>query len=57
MGQYLPRGTDLPGYNQQLNPIADEINGRTRKALGVRSPLPVYRQLLLRTSGSCALIH
>lgn len=46
--QYLPKGTDLSGYSQeQLDAIADEINNRTRKGLGVRTPLAVYRQLLL----------
>jgi IS30 family transposase len=34
--QYLPEGTDLLGYTQeQLDAIADEINGRPRKALCV----------------------
>lgn len=46
--QYLPKGTDLSGYSQQqLDAIADEINNRPRKGLEVRSPLAVYRQLLL----------
>lgn len=56
--QYLPKGTDLSGYSQeQLDAIADEINGRPRKALGVRSPLAVYRQLLLSSSTPSTLIH
>ena len=34
----------LSVYSQeQLDAIADEINGRPRKGLGVRSPLVVYR--------------
>jgi IS30 family transposase len=38
--QYLPKGTDLSGYSQeQLDAIADQINNRPRKGLGVRSPL------------------
>ena len=46
--QYLPKGTDLSGYSQeQLDAIADQINNRPRKGLGVRSPLAVYRELLL----------
>lgn len=46
--QYLPKGTDLGGYSQeQLDAIADEINNRPRKGLGVRTPLAVHRQLLL----------
>ena len=56
--QYLPKSTDLSGYSQeQLDAIADEINGRPRKALGVRSPLAVYRELLLSSSHSSDLIH
>lgn len=46
--QYLPKGTDLSGCSQQqLDAIADEINNRPRKGLGVRTPLAVYRQLLV----------
>jgi IS30 family transposase len=46
--QYLPKGTDLSVYSQEeLDAIADEINGRPRKGLGVRLPLAVYRDLLL----------
>ncbi|MCS4511948.1 IS30 family transposase, partial [Xylophilus ampelinus] len=49
--QYLPKGTDLSGYSQaQLDAIADEINGRPRQGLGVRSPLAVYRELLISSS-------
>lgn len=49
--QYLPKGTDLSVYSQeQLDAIADEINGRPRKGLGVRSPLVVYRELLLNAT-------
>ena len=56
--QYLPKGTDLSGYTQeQLDAIADEINNRPRKGLGVRSPLAVYRELLLNSSQQTALIH
>lgn len=32
---------------EQLDAIADEINDRPRKGLGVRSPLAVYRELLI----------
>lgn len=46
--QYLPKGSDLSGYSQeQLDAIADEINNRPRKGLGVRTPLALYRQLLI----------
>ena len=56
--QYLPKGTDLSSYSQeQLDAIADEINNRPRKGLGVRSPLVVYRELLLNSSQHSTLIH
>jgi len=56
--QYLPKGTDLSVYSQeQLDAIADEINNRPRKGLGVRSPLSVYRELLLNTPQHSTLIH
>ena len=56
--QYLPKGTDLSGYSQeQLDAIADEINNRPRKGLGVRSPLAVYRELLLNSAQQSTLIH
>lgn len=55
--QYLPEGTDLSDYSQeQLDDSADEINNRPRKGLGVRSPLAVYRELLLNSSQQSALI-
>lgn len=56
--QYLPKGTDLSVYSQaQLDAIADEINNRPRKGLGVRSPLSVYRELLLNSPQHSSLIH
>ena len=56
--QYLPKGTDLSGYSQeQLDAIADEINNRPRKGLGVRSPLAVYRELIMNSSQHSTLIH
>ncbi|WP_446812113.1 IS30 family transposase [Methylomonas sp. 2BW1-5-20] len=56
--QYLPKGTDLSGYTQQqLDTIADQINARPRKGLGVRCPLAVYRELLLNSSQPSNLIH
>jgi IS30 family transposase len=56
--QYLPKGTDLSGYSQeQLDAIADQINNRPRKGLGVRSPLAVYRELLLNSSQHSTLVH
>ena len=56
--QYQPKGSDLSGYSQeQLDAIADQINNRPRKGLGVRSPLAVYRDLLLNSPQHSTLIH
>ena len=56
--QYLPKGIDLAGYSQeQLDAIADEINNRPRKGLGVRSPLAVYTELLLNSPQHSTLTH
>ena len=56
--QYLPKGPDRSGYSQaQLDAIADEINNRPRKGLGVRSPLAVYTQLQLNSPQHSTLIH
>ena len=56
--QYLPKGNDLSVYSQeQFDAIADEINNRPRKGLGVRSPLTVYRELLINSSEQYTLIH
>ena len=56
--QYLPKGTDLFVYSQkEMDAIADEVNNRSRKGLGVRSALIVYRELLLDSSQHSTLIH
>lgn len=56
--QYLPKGADLSVYSQlELDAIADEINNRPRKGLGLRSPLPVYRELLSNSQQHSMLIH
>ena len=56
--QYLPKGADLSIYSQaQLDEIADEINNRPRKGLGVRSSLAVYRELLINKPQHSTPIH
>ena len=56
--QYLQKGADLSIYSQeQLDAIADEINGRPRKGLGVRSPLAVCRELLINNPQHSTLVH
>ena len=56
--QYLPKGTDLSVHSQErLDAIADEINCRPRKGLGLRSPLAVYRELLINSAQNSTLIH
>ena len=45
--QYLPKGIDLsPASQQYLNDIAMSLNTRPRKALGFKTPLAKYNELL-----------
>lgn len=49
--QYFPKGMDLSGYTQeQLDAVADDLNGRPRMTLGYSTPLEVYAQHLHRLS-------
>ena len=56
--QYLPKGTDLSGVSQeQLDAIADQMNGRPRKTLGWLTPFEVYSQWLARLEHSPDVIQ
>ena len=56
--QYLPKGTDLSGYSQEdLDKIADLMNGRPRKTLAWSTPLEVYGQWLARLELQPDSIH
>ena len=56
--QYLSKGADVSSYSQeQLDAIADEINNRPRKDLGVRSPMAVYCELLINNPKNAIPVH
>ena len=56
--QYFPKGSDLSGYTQeQLDAVADELNGRPRMTLGYSTPLEVYAQHLQRLSFQADSVH
>ncbi|QTD47356.1 IS30 family transposase [Ottowia testudinis] len=56
--QYFPKGTDLSGYTQQqLDAVADELNGRPRMTLGYRSPLEVYAQHMQQLTHTNDSVH
>jgi len=56
--QYLPKGADLSGYSQeQLDAVADLINGRPRQTLGWSTPLEVYGQWMAKLQSQPDAIH
>jgi IS30 family transposase len=47
--QYFPKGTDLSRFTQeQLDAVADRLNGRPRKTLGYKTPSDKLAQALLQ---------
>lgn len=49
--QYMPKGTDLSIYSRQdLNDIADSLNGRPRQTLGWMTPSEKLNQVLVATT-------
>ena len=56
--QYFPKGTDLSGYSQEdLDGVADELNGRPRMTLGWSKPIEVYAEHLARLSLQPDAVH
>jgi IS30 family transposase len=44
--QYFPKGSDMPADPQRLAAVADQLNGRPRKALGWKTPAEAMAEFL-----------
>ena len=54
--QYFPKGTEQSQYSQQhLTKVTNEMNNRSGKSLGFRTPTEVMSQNVSDLNGSVAL--